>query len=396
MAEKNNGVFVAGAALVWRRQRILWWVFVVNLVLGLLGASGARAQLDRVFQHSLAGHGFRNGFDMGLFLDLITDPQVALMRSAGSSVVFAALFLLFMLFVGGGILQAYRDDRRLTMEEFFGASGAFFWRFVRLLLASLIPLVILGILLSGIAKVSGRIGDQAVSDMTGFYAEVVGLLIVALFGLFIRLWFDIAQVRAVVQNERGMWRNAWKTFGITLRNLGGLYPAYFAIGVVALLVIVAGLAVWAHLPAAATPVTFLVLELIMLAQLASRLWQRACAMTWYKRHAELVPAVAVAYTTPHPAEILETAPLPAEPEASAQPEPIPPPPVAEPPASPAAAETEPLRPGATLLSPPEPSSDLPPETGAPPISGADLPPQSGSRMPPNPDTPPKPDTAAKE
>src|ERR1700683_857624 len=33
MANGQSGVFLGGAGLVWRRQRVLWWVFVVHLVL---------------------------------------------------------------------------------------------------------------------------------------------------------------------------------------------------------------------------------------------------------------------------------------------------------------------------------------------------------------------------
>jgi hypothetical protein len=37
-----------------------------------------------------------------------------------------------MILVTGGILETYRQDRRLNTGDFFAASGAFFWRFVRL------------------------------------------------------------------------------------------------------------------------------------------------------------------------------------------------------------------------------------------------------------------------
>ena len=65
--------------------------------------------------------------------------------------------------------------------------------------------------------------------------------------------------------------------------------------------------IWAKLPPTATPVTFLLLEFIILMQLLTRLWQRASTVTWYQRHAELVPADAVDYTTPAPVEIVEPA-----------------------------------------------------------------------------------------
>ncbi len=47
----------------------------------------------------------------------------------------------------------------------------------------------------------------------------------------------------------------------------------------------------------------------MLAQVMTRMWQLSSAMTWYKRHAEMVPADVVDYTTPHPEEVVD-APLP--------------------------------------------------------------------------------------
>ena len=39
--------------------------------------------------------------------------------------------------------------------------------------------------------------------------------------------------------------------------------------------------------------TFLSLELIIFAQLATRLWQLSSAMTWYQRHPEPVPVVEI-------------------------------------------------------------------------------------------------------
>ena len=88
-----------------------------------------------------------------------------------------------------------------------------------------------------------------------------------LLALVVRLWFDIAQVRAVAQNERGMWRNLWKACRITWRDLGQLFWMYFRISLFAWVTLALGLVIWAKLPPTATPVTFVLLELILLAQL---------------------------------------------------------------------------------------------------------------------------------
>ena len=306
MADDNKGLVAAGASLVWRRQRVLWWVFGVNFVLGLLGTVGARLQLARFLQYSLAGEGLSKGFDFGMFMELVNRPEANLMRSAGSSFLFAALFPLFMLFVTGGILAVYREDRRFTAGDFFAASGAFFWRFLRLALFSIVPFAILFGLLSGVHKLSDYFGDRAVSAETGFYILLAGFIVVTLLTLFVRLWFDIAQVRAVVQDEHKMWPNLWKALGISRRNVTRLFRVYLCISGVAWVTLAGGLWLWAKLPPTATPVTFLLLEFIILMQLLSRLWQRASSVTWYQRHAALVPADAVDFTTPAPEEVIDT------------------------------------------------------------------------------------------
>jgi len=305
MADDNKGLVAAGAALVWRRQRVLWWVYAVNLALGLLGTAGARTQLDHLLKYSLAGESLTQGFDLGRFFELVNVPSANLMRSMGSSLLFALLFPLFMLFVTGGILSVYREDRRFTAGEFFAASGAFFWRFVRLMLFSLIPFGMVGAAFGGIRRFADYLGDRAVAAETWFYGMLAGCAVVIFLVLFVRLWFDIAQVRALVQNEPRMWPNLWKALGITWRQARTLFRVYLSISGVAWVTLAVGLFIWARLPPTVTPITFLLLQFIVFIQLAARLWQRASAVTWYQRHAAMVPADTVDFATPAPVEAVE-------------------------------------------------------------------------------------------
>jgi hypothetical protein len=308
MADDNKGLVAAGASLVWRRQSLLWWVFAVNLILSALATAPTHNKLQEVLGHSLAGQPLTKGFDLGMFFELVRVPESNLFASHGDSLHMGILFFLFMLFVTGGILTVYREDRKLKTGEFFGASGAFFWRFVRLVLLSLIPFVVLGLAFWGVNKLSDYIGDRTVSAQTGFYIFIAGAIVVTLLALFVRLWFDIAQVRAVVQDEHKMWPNLWKALGISWRNVSTLFRVYLCISGAAWVTLAVGLFIWSKLPPTATPVTFLLLEFIILLQLLTRLWQRASSVTWYRRHAALFPSDAVDYTTPAPIELIE--PLP--------------------------------------------------------------------------------------
>ena len=155
-----------------------------------------------------------------------------------------------------------------------------------------------------------HIGDRAIADQVGIFLGWGAMLIFLLLALWVRLWFDIAQVRAVARNGRGMWHNLWKAWRITWHDSRHLFRIYFCISLVAWVTLALGLAIWTQLPPTATPMTFVLLQLIVFAQLMTRLWQLASATTWYQRHAEMLPAEPVIYTTPHPEEIEETPPAP--------------------------------------------------------------------------------------
>jgi hypothetical protein len=304
MADERKGVVAAGFSLLWRRQGVLWWMFIVSLVLGGLGALPATINIGHALNHSLAGQQLTTRFDLGMYNELLRVPEVDISRYDPAVGVSVFVFFLFMLFAMGGILESYRQDRRLTTGEFFAASGAFFWPFVRLLLLSIIPFVIVGMIYQGLSKLADYIGDRAIADQVGIFSSIGAVIIFMLLALWVRLWFDLAQVRAVVQNERGMWRNLWKSLGITWR--AGLYWRYVFIALIAWIVIAIALVLWAHVPSAATPMIFLSLELMIFAQLATRLWQLASAMTWYQRYAEtLVIVQPVVEVIPPAAEVVE-------------------------------------------------------------------------------------------
>ncbi len=314
MTDNEKGLVAAGFSLLWRRQEVLWWVFVVNFICGAFGTAPAALTLNRALHHTLAGQPLTKGFDVGMFFELFRLPHVSLIRATTTSYIFALLFFLFMLFVSGGILETYRQDRRLTTADFFAASGGFFWRLVRLMLFSLIPFLAVSMIYQGLSKLSGFVGDRAIADQVGIFLWWAAIVVFLLLALGVRLWFDVAQVRAVARNEPGMWRNLWIAYRITWGDLGSLFWMYFRISLVAWVTLAVGLVIWAHLPPTATPVTFVLLEVILLAQLATRFWQLAAATTWYQRHAEPVSSESLDYTTPQTEEVTEVAETPVAPE----------------------------------------------------------------------------------
>ena len=291
MPNDDTGVLRRGFSLVVRHQRILWWVFAVNLILGGLGASGTARALGSALHHSLAGEKLTDHVDLGMFLELVSQPSVKLFSHSGGVLLFACLYFLFLLFITPGVISVYLEDRTLTTGEFFEAAGSFFWAFVRLALWSLIPFVLVNLLHQAVHAISNYIGDRTVADQIGFYILIFGGIPILLLLVWIRLWFDLAQVRAVALNEHRTRRDVARTFGVALRRTWQVYGDYILISILTWVVTGLALLIWTKVPGRAVAVTFLLLEIIMLAHIFGRLWQKACATTWYRLNPEPVAPV---------------------------------------------------------------------------------------------------------
>jgi hypothetical protein len=282
--------FFAGAGLVWTRQRILWWVFVVNLVLSFAGASfvahNVAENSGADFNHSLeSARRLVQGFDISALAELGSLPQQPLRGTHTMFVWPSILFTLFMLFSTGGILVSYYDDLRLDAAGFFEACGRHFWRYVRLAIYFLIAIIPFAILGSGVGKLYDNLDDASVSP----YSSAIFLGIALVFFLFLlislRIWFDMAQVISMAKNDRRMYRMLGRSAKLVWNNFGSLFWLYSRISVVGWVVFAGALYVWMMvLRPQFTGPAILLGQAMILSSLGTRLWQRASETEWYKQY----------------------------------------------------------------------------------------------------------------
>jgi hypothetical protein len=283
-------ILTEGARRVWRYQRVLWWFFIVNLILAAFGAIPMATRVGVVADHSLHSQSLYQGFDLTAFFELAGNPEVGMWSKFSGSILFALIFFVFALFLTGGILEAYRTPRRLPASEFFQACGTYFWRWVRLLIFLLIVLAPIAILASGVDKWAETLSSNSPSEKLGFWVEFGGLLFVLFLAMSVRLWFDMAQVRAVAEQETAMRRTVVRAFKLTLRHFGPLFWIYFRISLLAWLGLALALWLWVRIPPQDVGVTFLLFELTLTWWTGIRLWQRASETVWYERWMEAHPA----------------------------------------------------------------------------------------------------------
>ena len=305
------GLLREGFQRVWNYQRVLWFMFVISLVLGHFGASPAVHKVEGI-DHSLQSRRIADVFDVSAFSELSSNPEVKLFEVAGTSISLSIVFFVGYLFLTGGILEAYRSGRKLTTREFFEAAGSYFWRFIRLFLIMGIVLAPLWILFSSLSGKAGSLMANPIQEKSGFWLLLGAVVVCGLLMMCIRLWFDIAQVRSVVEEETRMLSNTGKAFKLTFGNFASLFWMYFRISFLGWLTFVLAFYVWTKMPPARFGWTFLMLELVILFGFGIRLWQKACEMIWYQRRF-LQRVVAMPPPQPAPDPLLTIAPVPTPP-----------------------------------------------------------------------------------
>jgi hypothetical protein len=302
--------FFAGAALLWRRQRVLWLIYAVNLLLALMAARSFAGLAGRILNHSLAADQLVHGFNLERLIELASQPDSPVRASVTSTFYFSMVFAVFMLFSMGGILVGFYEDRRLTAAPFFEACGNIFWRFLRLALYFGVVMIPFGILVPIANSIYTRMDAQSISPYPGVVFLAGAAAVITLLLMCVRLWFDMAQVIAVAEYERAMHRALRRSARLICKNFVSLFWLYLRISLAGWMVLGIGLYLWSyHLRPDAILRAFLLGQALVLLGLATRLWQRASEALWYRQHqaaffasapvvASAAPSTAALATTP--------------------------------------------------------------------------------------------------
>ncbi len=301
----TNGIVSGGLGLLWRRQSVLWWLFAVNLVMGFLASVPARVQLG-FLDHTLAADALYHHFDITRFVEVLMKPEVNASVALSGSLGLALAYFLLALFLTGGVLEVYYTDRHASTGEFFRACGEYFWRLARLMLLFGLALVPLLIINGALSNWTQKLSNESPHEQLGFWTRMAGLLLLLLAAMALRLWFDLAQVHVLAENETAVRRSLARVW--RLPRLRRMYAIFVAINLCGFAVIVGLFLLWIREPHARVGLSLLLGELMALAWLATRLWQRAAEVLFYQkaRAAGELPSLTMAVEMAAPA--LETPP----------------------------------------------------------------------------------------
>jgi hypothetical protein len=130
----------------------------------------------------------------------------------------------------------------------------------------------------------------------------------------LRIWFDLAEVDTVLNDQRAVRKSIWAGLRHTLRSLPRLLFDYVIAAIFAGLILVVGVLAWMKLVAPESLVgAFLITQITLFLLLIPRFWQRGVAVTyWLQQMAPPPPVIAAAPVVPvYPHPAIEPTPEPA-------------------------------------------------------------------------------------
>jgi len=275
----------SGLGKVTHNKRYIVWFWLLNLTLAEFGSAAFRRNAHAILDHTLYAQGLVKGFDAGVFGELLFKPEFGSMASmTAPALYFAFLFFLATALFLPGILSGYASTYRLPREEFFRACGRNLWRFIRILIIAGIVMGIVAGLLFAANDAIGKKADESTNEKLSFQLQLIGLAVIFLIMTTLRIWFDLAEVDTVLNDQPAVRKSIVPAFRHTFRSLARLLTSYVIVTIVAAIFLVGGLAIWMKFVAPDNVLgAFVIAQITLFLLLIPRFWQRGIAVSYWQQ-----------------------------------------------------------------------------------------------------------------
>lgn len=319
MSEKQ-GLLRSGLGMVARNKRYLIWFWLLNLALAELGTSAFRTAAHSVLDHSFAATRLAQGFHFATLLELFARPEFGPMQAKTTPAFdFAFVFFLATALFLPGVFLGYASAVRLPRDDFFRACGRNLWRFIRLLIIAGIIMSIFAGILFAIQAALVKKADVSTNELLPFQIRMLTLAVIFLVMTTFRIWFDLAEVDIVLNDQRAVRKSIWSALKHTLRSLPRLLASYVLTAIFAAIILVAGLWIWLKFVSPESVAgAFLIGQIVLFLLLIPRFWQRGVAVSFWQQQMAPPPVVVAPPIPLDPVyPVITEVPEPVAPEISA-------------------------------------------------------------------------------
>ncbi|MBN1221845.1 MAG: hypothetical protein JXB23_01260 [Candidatus Aminicenantes bacterium] len=304
--------FGKGFHMTRKKAGMVLLLFVLNLIFALILAVPMYHSLKDSFGNSLVGQRMTEGFDT-LWWEEFRDQSQGLEQTFTPYIIgkgailnnlemlvqmkfftlppllliFGLAYIILHTFLAGGILATFNEDKpEFTLASFFERAGRYFLRFFLLMLVSwLFFFGLIGNLNQWFGSITGRVAENAFSEITPFYLGLLFSAVILFLILFTQMIFDYARITVVTDRERNILKAAHNAFRFVIKNPGTTLSLFYTIFAVHIVVTLIYIFIKNFIPesnAAGILIAFIVQQLFVFAVVGIRCWLYASQLELYK------------------------------------------------------------------------------------------------------------------
>lgn len=217
--------YFKGWWLLFRKFGMWLLLFLFNFIFAVVAAFPLYNLVDSKLSNSKAIEKLLPGLDFTIFQDFMNQFGRAVIVIMNQSVFLTVLYLLFSIFLTGGILEVFKwSKERFSFRTFWSGCTYYFWRLLRL---TIYFLIIHGLFLSlFIGLVQAILGNPADWDTEVFMYDTLKIAI-PIYLFFASIFFmihDYAKIHIVHQDKGFLMVPFWQSFGLVFKNF---FPTFF-------------------------------------------------------------------------------------------------------------------------------------------------------------------------
>ncbi|MBI5477079.1 MAG: hypothetical protein HY964_10140 [Ignavibacteriales bacterium] len=222
-----------GIESAFRNKKVIIIYYLINLIGGFLIMIPLRFIIGKFIGYTVMGKEIASSMDIDFVFEFIIKNQNAIAGVRGLIIFVPILFWIFGLFLSGGIFSLFIHHGRFQSSQFWGDSGKYFGRFIRLFLWCIPLFIIFYCIQFAVTGIQYLIYGNDPYQPIAFWGEWIKIGM-GYIGLIIAyLVFDYSRIQIVMFDIRSSRRALMEGFKFTFKHFGktfGISIFYFVFG----------------------------------------------------------------------------------------------------------------------------------------------------------------------
>jgi len=278
--------YISGFKSTGRTWAMPTFIYVVNLILGILFAIPFLGTLKQKAGFTMSIQDVLSGYDHTVFQELFNEATVYIGQFIRQGLWIAVLFFIISIFLTGGILHIFSDKSYpFTFERFFSGSLKFFLRFLKLSMYMLVIYLLLTALIFLIVfLISAGVFSGTGSEKTLFFIVFPGFCFWLLVMIFFLIIADYARFSIVRNDSRNVFITIFRSLKFVSRKFPFTYGLYLML-LVAPVALIYSYTLLSNVIGMTSGITilvmFLIQQLFIWAKVFTRVWTFASQFDYF-------------------------------------------------------------------------------------------------------------------